>query len=686
MKPYRHRLFATISAAACCALLLGVAPSTAQPAPSTTAASTLPAARDFARDAQIEGLTISPDGSHIAGIISPDGNTRYVAVWETANPEKPPLMFGNQRMLILQVSFIKNDRLGVFAQQLFTEGSTRTHLQKLFITDLAGKDWKPALPESNSKSEIDRFIEKVSNPAILDTLPNDPQNILVLNTRLDGAGDIYKVNLYKDSAERISRGSEKFGSPQVDLKGEVRARQELNFENGAVYVAQWIRNPANGNWEEHFRSYAKDRNLTEVVGFTTDPNIIYVNVTRNGDKAGVYEYDISQRKITQPAFEYKKFEAGGPVEIRKTGQLLGFTYQAERSKVYWADPKMDGIAKAVSTALGVKTTAIPWVDVATGEKSKISVADGFDTSIVDWSDNLKYVVVNKSGPNLPPEYYLLTDGSKLSLLGKSRPQINTAELGDSRLIQYAARDGLMIPAFLHTPPKTLYGEGPYPAIVLPHGGPSARDELDWDVSGWTKYFTARGYVVIQPQFRGSVGWGTKLARAGDAEWGKKMQDDNDDAAKWLIDQKLAAPDRIALFGYSYGGYAAFVAAIRPNGLYQCSIAGAGVAEIARFQGETYDNRFLREYQRPTIDGLDPLSNAKSVSIPIFVYHGDRDQTVQVDESRKFVNALKAAGKTYKYLEIKDMGHQYNLMTPAMIETQLVEIEKYLKTDCGPGGL
>src|SRR5207237_5580379 len=113
-----------------------------------------------------------------------------------------------------------------------------------------------------------------------------------------------------------------------------------------------------------------------------------------------------------------------------------------------------------------------------------------------------------------------------------------------------------------------------------------------------QYLTSHGYVVIQPQFRGSDGWGNRLWLAGDREWGQKMQDDNDDAAKWLIDQHLAAADRIALFGYSYGGYAAFAAAIRPNGLYQCAISGAGVAELKDFQGETYDDRFLREYQRP----------------------------------------------------------------------------------------
>ena len=193
-------------------------------------------------------------------------------------------------------------------------------------------------------------------------------------------------------------------------------------------------------------------------------------------------------------------------------------------------------------------------------------------------------------------------------------------------------------------------------------------------------------MVIQPQFRGSVGWGEKLARAGDAQWGKTMQDDNDDAAKWLVAQGYADKNRMALFGYSYGGYTGYLAAIRPNGLYQCSVAGAGVAQIKRFQGETYDNRFLRELQRPTIDGVDPLSNVDKVSIPIFVYHGDRDQVVVIEESRKFVAALKAAGKPHRYLELPDMGHTFNTWGPKDGETQLLEIEKFFKTDCKPGGL
>jgi dipeptidyl aminopeptidase/acylaminoacyl peptidase len=280
---------------------------------------------------------------------------------------------------------------------------------------------------------------------------------------------------------------------------------------------------------------------------------------------------------------------------------------------------------------------------------------------------------------------MLSNG-KLMLLGKSRPQIDPSTLGETRLIEYTARDGMIIPAFLTTPPKSVYGAGPFPAIVLPHGGPWARDNLDWDFSGWTQYFASRGYVVIQPQFRGSEGWGQKLWRAGDGEWGQKMQDDDDDAAKWLIANKFAAPDRIALHGYSYGGYTAFAGAVRPNGLYQCTIAGAGVAELANFKRLTFENRFQREFQNPTIAGLDPLSHAAQVSVPMLIYHGDRDQTVPIKESRNFSAALKAAGKPYKYIELPDMGHQFIFWSPDNQRQVLDAIDAYLKTDCGPGGL
>jgi dipeptidyl aminopeptidase/acylaminoacyl peptidase len=143
---------------------------------------------------------------------------------------------------------------------------------------------------------------------------------------------------------------------------------------------------------------------------------------------------------------------------------------------------------------------------------------------------------------------------------------------------------------------------------------------------------------------------------------------------------------VAMFGYSYGGYAALAASIRPNGLYQCAISGAGAGDLDAIAEATFDNRFQREFQHPTIKGLDALAHAKEAQIPVLLYHGDHDTTVDPEQSRKFAAAARAAGKPVKLVEIKDMGHQYTFMTPDMLKEQLDLVDDFLKTDCKPGGL
>lgn len=650
--------------------------------PSVEQGASLPTAWDLTRAPAITGLTLAPDGKHLAAVTSPDGVNRYISIWETENPSKAPTVLGAAKMTIQGIEFIKNDRLAVVVQQLWTVGSTRTHLSKLMITDLKGERWTQALPEKTTKSSYEDFVNSTGNSRILSSLENDPKHILVE----DRQGDIYRVEIYNGNAERIYRGSDKFGAVKVDVTGQLRSRTGVDYENGNLYLSTWLRDIKTGDWNEHFRSFAKDRNLVDVVGFTKDPNIIYIQKRPDGgDKLEILEYDVAARKILEPVFAHKLFDSEGAV-FNRAGEMVGFNYVADRYRTYWTDERLAATAKSLEASLNQVDQTLNWTDTGTGTVAKVKYSPDASVRIITFTDNLKYVVAVRSGPRQPPEYYLLSDGVKLSLLGRSSPGLNLAALGESSLVQYKARDGLIIPAFLHRPSEALYGKGPHPAIVVPHGGPWARDYLGWDPSGWTNYFTMRGYVVIQPQFRGSLGWGEKLVRAGDAQWGKTMQDDNDDAAKWLVDQGYADRNRMALFGYSYGGYAGFMAAIRPNGLYQCSVAGAGVAQLKRFQGQTNDNRFQREFQRPTIDGVDPLSNADKVSIPIFVYHGDRDQVVVIEESRKFVAALKAAGKPHRYLELPDMGHTFNTWGPKDGETQLLEIEKFFKTECKPSGL
>ncbi len=648
----------------------------------------IPSAADLTRAPLIQDVSVAPDGKHLVALASPDGQVVDVVVWRTDALGAQPVRIRATHMRFIGVRFLKSDRLLVTAVQPANVESNPLNLYKTYVTDLDGKSFDPLLPVATIGSDMTTSVDQIVDSQIVSTLPMDPRHVMVEDRRLGSEGDIYRIDAYTMSAERVMKGSDKYGGYQVDLKGELRAREYSDFDNGKMFLAQQIRDPDSGQWVDLFRSYAKDRSIISIVGFTADPHVILIASPEGGDKTGIYEYDIKQRKIIEPAFQHKLFEADSDVVISRAaadfGRPLGFYYEAETPKVYWLDEHMAALAKAAEQALGVTTVTVDWTDPGAGLKAAIPVETAASISFVSWSDDLKYVLLEKSGPRQPPEYYLLADG-KIVLLGKARPWIDTAALGDTRLVEYPARDGLLIPAFLTLPPSS-FGPGPYPTLIEPHGGPWARDYMEWDLAGWIQYFASRGYAVLQPQFRGSTGWGQKLWRAGDREWGQKMQDDNDDAVKWLIGQKIADPRRVAIFGYSYGGYAALAASIRPNGLYQCAISGAGAGDLDAIAELTYDQRFLREYQHPTIGGLDALAHAREAQIPVLLYHGDRDQTVDIEQSRKFAAALRGAGKPVKLVEIKDMGHQYIFMTPAMMLEQLNVVDDFLKTDCKPGGL
>jgi len=672
---------------------LGVLAALLAPALAATSAPIPPSAKDLTRAPLISDVSVSPDGKHLVALTSPDGETVSVSVWRTDQPGAPPKTFGSgsAKMRFIDVRFLKDDRLLVSGVEPFDCPDVgcetpRTHLIASLVSDLDGASFAPLLPTQHAGEQRDDWPRQ---GAIISLLRADPRHVLVEDRTYGDGGDIYRVDVYSMAAERVMRGSDRYGDYKADLKGELRARETSDFDNGRVYIAEQIRNPDTGVWEEHFRSYAKDRDVTQIIGFTTDPNVVLITNSQGADKTGVYEYDIKQRKIIEPAFQHKLFDAA-PYVLQSMapadyGRILGFGYQAETSKTYWLDDRLAAIFKALAQPLGAKTVPIDWTDPGTVLTASIDVADGAAIRLVGASNDMKFMVIETSGPKQPPEYYLLTDGAKLSLLGKAEPWIDRQALGDTRLVEYPARDGLLIPAFLTTPPKS-FGPGPYPTLIEPHGGPWARDEMGWDVTGWVQYFASRGFAVLQPQFRGSEGWGQKLWRAGDGEWGQTMQDDKDDGVKWLISQKIADPRRVAMFGYSYGGYAALAASIRPNGLYQCAISGAGAGDLEEISEATSDNRWEREFQHPTIKGLDALAHAREAQIPVLLYHGDRDATVNVEQSRKFAAVLKSAGKPYRYVEIKDMGHQLTYWTPDMALEQLTIVDDFLKTGCKPGGL
>ncbi|MFO1504267.1 MAG: prolyl oligopeptidase family serine peptidase [Steroidobacteraceae bacterium] len=640
---------------------------------------------------KMSGFTVSPDGAHLAAMEA-RGEDRVILVWKTDALSAPPTVIGSTKMKLQRVEFIKNDTLAVTLWQPYDlrfDNTTKTFISKLYFTDLAGKNWREPLQQPVPRSKVQEIEQSLSSPSVLDDLPNDPANVLVVNNTGSDQGDIYKVEVASGRAVRVQRADEKTGGYITDLDGDIRGRVRLDTDDGGAFVATEIRDTKSGAWQQHFKSYAKARDVVTVVGFSTDPNIAYVLSNVGRDKAAIYAYDIAARKLGEVVFEHKFFDATGMgvwhIKDANFGQVEYFIYDGPREGDFYFNSAWSREMDArVAKALGIVAEPQQLVDPATGDTARAAMRMGRDWRPLSISQDRKVMVFAADSPNEAATYYLLKDNN-LTVLTKAYPDIDPRALGQTKLVYYKARDGLDIPAFLHTPSTDLCGPGPWKTVIHPHGGPWARDALGFDGSMWVPLMVSRCMAVLQPQYRGSQGWGRKLWMAGDREWGQKMQDDKDDGAKWLIDQKIAQPGHIAMFGFSYGGYASMAAAVRPNGLYKCAIAGAGVSDIDRIWAKYFTNVFFREGQSSTVQGLSPLSKADQIQIPIYVYHGDRDQTVPIEQSQWFVNKAKGAGKDVTWREFKDYAHGPAWTRQTMGE-QLKGIEDYFAKGCGGSGL
>ena len=605
-------------------------------------------------DPVISSVDVTPNGEQLAALtLSGINAPPEVTVWQTRDLSLPPRRFRPVDVKALSVSWLNDEYLLVVGRQKFDirvgARPTKWFRNKIYIVDDEGKRFRELFET--------RRILGVSG---LSTLPQHKDKFLVQVTNTEFADDLYEVSLKNFVARRVYRGASN-ENISMDHHGEIRAKVQLEGSGKDTHIRISYKHPQTGAWEEHHRVYAAKREGKQPVAFDNDGRRVYMvdNVAR--DRSVIRTYDLVTRELGEPLYGGGNIEAFNVIQASNPGDfgaIVGFVGAADKIERTYTEPKRQSMQTRLEQALPA----------------------GQEHNWVAMSDDLTVIVVRSSGPREAGAYYLLVNGKDLISLGRSFPLLEPDKMADMEFVTYRARDGLEIPGFLTTPQT---GKKPYPAVVLPHGGPWARDYLGWD--RWAQFLANRGYVVLQPQYRGSEGFGQTLWRAGDNEWGQKMQDDKDDGARWLVEQGIAAEDRIAIFGYSYGGFAAMAASVRRNSPYQCAISGAGLAELRSFDKVTFTNRFQRQFQNPTIGGMSPLDHVRDSEIPIFVFHGDRDQRVPVEQSRKFVRAMERAGKDVEYLEIVDLWHslpwwpQHHL---AMFES----LEDYLANDCGPGGL
>lgn len=659
----------------------------------TIAAPVVPTVEQLAAFPKMSGFRVSPDGKHMVALEG-RGEERVILVWDTADLKAKPTVIGSTQMKIQNVEFVKNDVLVVSLWQPYDarfDGVTKTFVTKAFLTDLQGKNWREPLPVPRAKSALEEEVQAISVPELLDDLPNDPDHILLVNNVGFNSGDVYKVNVRTNRATRIQRADVNTAGYLADLDGNLRARIKLDTDGTGAHIATQFRS-ASGGWDEHFRTYVKNRDVFSVIGFTGDPNIALIASNVGEDKVGIFEYDIAARRKGEPLFKHKFFEAENVTvakskgnEAGQFGEVVSLQYDGpNQGDTLWISDKHKALDAGIRKALGIASQPLRVVDPATGDSAMINYDADRRINISSSSKDLKTVTFAVSAPNTPPSIYLYKDGA-ISLLAKTYPDIDPKAMGSTQLVYYKARDGLDIPAFLTKPSPELCGPGPWRSVVHPHGGPWGRDNLGFDGSMWVPLMVSRCMSVLQPQFRGSQGWGRKLWMAGDAEWGQKMQDDKDDGAKWMIEQKLAISGRIAMFGFSYGGYSAMAAGVRPNGLYKCAIAGAGVSDIKKIWEQFYTNPYFRQGQAPTVKGLSPLEFADKIKIPMMIYQGERDRTVPPEQSVWFAEKAKKSGQPVEFHMLKDYGHG-PAWTRAIMAQQLRYIDDYFSKGCGGGGL
>ena len=479
---------------------------------------------------------------------------------------------------------------------------------------------------------------------MVDAMMRDPEHMLI------SGGPLIKVDLYNDNLTTLVKGPGDVSEWFLDQQYLPRAVESYRDHKSAFYTID-----GDGNFKQFQSMKFGTGPRFEVLGVAEDPTHLIVLSDHEAGLLGAYEYDPAKGSFVRQLASASGRDVSGP--ILWDGRVVGVS----QPKPVYFDISANGLQSLVDKALP-----------DTGN------------TIVQMTPDHRFALVRAVSSDRPTALYKLTlgDKKKLDLIGADYPELEGLALAPVKKVQYTARDGQRIEAILTLPTGQT---GPVPFVVLPHGGPTAHDNEAFDY--WTQFLASRGYGVLQPNFRGSTGYGAAFMRAGYAQWGGVMQNDVDDGAKWLIEQHLAGAGRICIVGGSYGGYVALEAAVTRPDLYRCAAAWAPVTDI----GDLVHRLDLFDYKdpnTPTIgksgtdaDAVSPSQHADKITIPILIGHGEQDYTVPVEHTRTMEAALKKAGKPAEVVYYKDENHYLSLASTR--RDFFTRLEAFLGRAIGP---
>lgn len=509
--------------------------------------------------------------------------------------------------------------------------------RRVYAIDADGT--RPKVLFSGSKRMLG-FTRNLST--IVDDTPADPAHV-IMAAWTNSSYDLFQVDVFSGEAIRIAKGQSDTYAWDTE-GGEPALRYDSN-ERGTV-ISVYGRSGGKDDWHllATYRQQ-QDRPDWAYAGDAPGAGKIFVRTRPDGsDTENIYIYDIPTKVIGELAARAPGFDMLEALVI--DGQYAGAAFISDRLTYVLTDKVLQQHLNAVDKYFGgVANVAVLGVDRAHSR-----------------------MLLQATGPRAPGDYYLYDLArSNLQLVMTARPWLQPERLASVEIRKTRTRDGTIISSYLTRPAGT---QGPLPLIVRPHGGPEVRDSIEFDPT--SQALAAQGWLVLQPNFRGSDGYGRAFAEAGYRQWSRRMQDDITDAVNELVEQGIAARGQIAIYGASYGGYAALAGAVVTPDLYRGAVSWAGVSDVREFLD--YQRRedgvdspsylyWVKIIGDPQTDAValqaaSPRLRAAEIKIPVLLIHGTADGIVPIEQSRIMKAALDKAGKPVRLLEIEAEGHSY----------------------------
>ena len=628
----------------------------------------------FGARENIEQISLSPDGAQVAFLSPASGQGSSLFVASVTGGKAPVPISGAdgnpERMS--QCNWVSVRRLLCTVRMLTDSDAGIIGYSRLFAIDQDGGNVKMVSNRTTVRTVgyaqyggriVDFSGQDGAALIARDYVPEEQIGTKLANTK-DGLGvdlvDTLTLNArHVESPKRTAVEYISDGRGNVRVMGLMPPATSYGYPGNIIRYS--YRTKTSGDWRDlgtldvstdrGFNPYAVDPTLDAVYGLEAS----------DGRKAA-YRIALDGSARKEQVFAHPQVDVDGFIRIGRERRVVGATFATDKRTAVYFDPALKALATSLSKALP-NAPLVNFVDSSVDER-KLLLWAGSDVD--------------------PGRYYVFDrDKKALSEILLARPQLEGRTLAPMKPVSYRATDGAQIPGYLSVPPGS---EGKrIPAIVMPHGGPGARDE--WGFDWLVQFFVARGYAVLQPNFRGSAGYGEAwFEKNGFQSWRTAVGDVND-GGRWLVSQGIADPAKLAVLGWSYGGYAALQSAVLDPDLFKAIVAVAPVTDLAglRDQSRNFSNFLMVDQfvgNGPHIREGSPALNAARIKAPVLIFHGDHDVNVNILQSRLMADRLRDAGKQGQLVVYPKLDHQ--LSDSAARADMLRKSDAFLRTTLGIG--